>query len=126
MLHPERYEPATGASSVTVDSLRAGAMALLVGGIGLLEVVLLAGTAFAVGARRQTRELGLVAAGGGTGRHVRRIVLAQGLTLGALGAAGGVLAGSAIAIAARPLWERLDDGVIDAGRSGRGSWRARR
>ncbi len=52
-------------------------MALAIG-FGVLEIVLLAGTAFAVGARRQTRELGLVAAAGGTARDVRRIVLLQG------------------------------------------------
>ena len=59
-------------------------MAMLISGLGLLEVVLLAGAAFAVGARRQTRELGLVGASGGSARHVRRIVLAQGLVLGGL------------------------------------------
>lgn len=53
------------------------AMALVIG-FGILEIVLLAGTAFAVGARRQTRELGLVMAAGGTPRDVRRIVLMQG------------------------------------------------
>ena len=58
------------------------AMALVIG-FGILEIVLLAGTAFAVGARRQTRELGLVMAAGGTPRDVRRIVLLQGLFAGA-------------------------------------------
>ena len=54
-------------------------MATLIAGIGLLEVVLLAGRPpFAVGARRQTRDLGLVAASGGSAHHVRRIVLAKG------------------------------------------------
>jgi hypothetical protein len=55
------------------------AIAALVIGFGLIEVCLLAGTAFAVGARRQVRDLGLVAAAGGEARHVRRIVLAQGV-----------------------------------------------
>lgn len=62
----------------------AGLVALIVG-LGLLEVVLLAGAAFAVAARRQVRDLGLVASNGGTARHVRRIVLAQGLLLGVRG-----------------------------------------
>jgi putative ABC transport system permease protein len=39
------------------------AMALAIG-FGVLEIELLASTAFAVGARRQTRELGLVMATG--------------------------------------------------------------
>lgn len=49
----------------------------------VLEVVLLAGPAFAVGVRRQSRQLALVAATGGAARDVRRIVLAQGATIGA-------------------------------------------
>ncbi len=49
----------------------------------LLEVVLLAGPAFAVGARRQQRTLALLGATGATPRHVRRVVLANGVVLGA-------------------------------------------
>lgn len=112
LAHPERY-PSTGENTtVTVDSLRAVALVALIVALGLLEVVLLAGTAFAVGARRQTRELGLVAASGGSPRDIRRIVLAQGLVLGAIGAALGVAGGFAIAIAGRPLWEHLADSEI--------------
>ena len=97
---------------MTVDALRALALVALIVALGLLEVVLLAGTAFAVGARRQVRELGLVAASGGSPRDIRRIVLAQGLVLGALGAALGVALGFAVAIGGRPLWERLADSEI--------------
>ena len=67
------------------DSLRAAVIIAVIAGFGLLEVVLLAGTAFAVGARRQVRTLGLVAASGGDAKQVRTIVLAQGVVLGALG-----------------------------------------
>ena len=112
-MYPERYQ-AAGGGVVTAESLRAAAMVALIVGLGLLEVVLLAGTAFAVGARRQTRELGLVAASGGTAHHVRRIVLAQGLVLGVLGAIIGVAAGFALAFAGRPLWEKLDGGDLVA------------
>ncbi|HET8614692.1 MAG TPA: FtsX-like permease family protein, partial [Actinomycetales bacterium] len=60
----------------------------------VLEVVLLAGPAFAVGVRRQQRQLALVTATGGSARDVRRVVLAQGMALGlgasAIGAASGV------------------------------------
>ena len=70
---------------------------VLVVGLALLEVVLLAGPAFAVGAKRQSRELGLLAATGGERRDIRRTVLAGGVVLGAagglLGALLGVLAG---------------------------------
>ena len=110
-LHPSRYQP-DGGRTPTLTAVRGAALAAVVAGLGLLEVVLLAGTAFAVGARRQTRELGLVAASGGDARHIRRIVLAQGLVLGAIGAAAGVVAGAALAVAGRPLWERFDNAEI--------------
>ncbi len=84
------------------------AVALIVG-FGVLEVVLLAGTAFAVGARRQTRELGLVTATGGSPTDIRRMVLAQGAVLGVIGAAGGVLLSVLIAVAGKPWWESLSD-----------------
>ena len=109
--HPERYEPPGGVTTGT-DELQAIALTVVIAGLGLLEVVLLAGTAFAVGARRQTRELGLVSASGGSARDVRRIVLAQGLVLGLLGAAIGVAVGGALVVGARPLWEHFADSDI--------------
>ena len=110
-LHPERYEP-TDSGVVSSENLEAAALTVVIAGLGLLEVVLLAGAAFAVGARRQTRELGLVAATGGSARHIRRIVLAQGLVLGLLGAVLGIVAGAVLVVAAWPLWERFADGDI--------------
>ncbi|MEV4578114.1 FtsX-like permease family protein [Nonomuraea jabiensis] len=63
------------------------------------ETVLLAGPAFAVGLRRRRRELAMIAAQGGSGRHLKTIVLADGLVLGGaaalLGAALGIGAGLA-------------------------------
>lgn len=79
-----------GTSAATVGVMGA------VGAIALIEAVLLIGPAFAVGARRQTRQLALVAANGGSGRDLKRIVLASGvvagLAAGVIGAAAGVLA----------------------------------
>ena len=77
----------------------------LLGGLAMLEIVLLAGPAFAVGARRRRRDLGLVAAAGGTPAQLRRIVLADGVVLGAVAAALGVVLGVAAVAAARPLLE---------------------
>jgi putative ABC transport system permease protein len=77
----------------------------LVGGLAVLEIVLLAGPAFAVGARRRRRDLGLVAAAGGTPAQLRRIVLADGVVLGVVAAAAGVALGIATAAGARPLLE---------------------
>jgi putative ABC transport system permease protein len=77
----------------------------LVGGLALLEVVLLAGPAFAVGARRRRRELALVAAAGGTPGQVRRIVLADGVVLGVVAAVLGVGLGIGAAAVSRGLLE---------------------
>ncbi|WP_440084578.1 FtsX-like permease family protein [Streptosporangium sp. LJ11] len=76
-------------------------MAVLGVVIVVLEVVFLAGPAFAVGIRRRRRELALITAQGGSPRHLRGVVLADGLTLGLaaslLGAAGGIGIGAAAA-----------------------------
>lgn len=112
---PERY-PA--ASLPGGDPLETAAAVALVVGFGLLEVVLLAGAAFAVGARRQVRDLGLVGANGGTARHVRRIVLAQGLFLGVVGSLAGLALGWVVLAAGTPVWERLTDMLIDGWRFG--------
>lgn len=73
----------------------------------LLEVALLAGPAFAVGARRQSRTLALLASSGGTPRQVRRVVLAGALVLGAAAAGAGAVAGTLLGVAVLPLVQRL-------------------
>ncbi|MGY0232497.1 FtsX-like permease family protein [Longispora urticae] len=75
--------------------------------LSLLEVVLLAGPAFAVGARRRQRELALVGAAGGTPAQIRRIVLADGVVLGLVAAGAGVAVGIAVAVFGRPVLEEL-------------------
>lgn len=87
------------------------AVGVLVVGMALLEVVLLAGPAFAVGARRRRRELALVAATGGDRRDVRNIVLAGGAVLGLAAAVAGVVAGVGLAAALLPTLERLSGSV---------------
>ncbi len=101
-LDPAAYHVPTSTRQMSASELGAFGVVL---GFGLIEVVLLAGTAFAVGAKRQVHDLGLVAATGGTRRDVRHVVLAGGLVLGVLGAVIGV-AGGFIAIAA--TWGRLE------------------
>jgi putative ABC transport system permease protein len=66
-------------------------------GLAVLEVVLLAGAAFAVGARRARRDMALVSATGGEPGDIRNIVLAGGVMLGTVGAAIGVVGGVATA-----------------------------
>jgi putative ABC transport system permease protein len=73
------------------DSLVAVVVLIVV--MALLEVVLLAGPAFAVGARQQSRQLALMASTGATPAQTRRVVLAGGVVLGGVAAVAGVLLG---------------------------------
>jgi putative ABC transport system permease protein len=88
------------------------AVAALVIGFGLIEVCLLAGTAFAVGARRQVRDLGLVAAAGGEPRHVRRIVLAQGVVTGLIGSLVALPLVIAVVFLSRRWLERVSGALM--------------
>ncbi|MCX5210920.1 FtsX-like permease family protein [Kitasatospora sp. NBC_00240] len=77
-----------------------------VAGMALLEIVLLAGPAFAVGARRSRRQLGLLAAGGGERAHIRSVVLGGGVVLGVTGAAAGLVVAVGLVAALRPWAEQ--------------------
>ncbi|MFI6919617.1 FtsX-like permease family protein [Nonomuraea spiralis] len=83
----DRY--ASGAMRTTRDLVQLGVAIVLV----VLETVLLAGPAFAVSLRRRRRELAMIAAQGGSARHLRMIVLADGLVLGGAAALLGVVLG---------------------------------
>ncbi|MEU9298984.1 ABC transporter permease [Streptomyces sp. NPDC048269] len=74
-------------------------------GLAMLEICLLAGPAFAVGARRSRRQLGLVGANGGDRRHIRAIVLSGGLVIGAVSAVVGTAIGVALTVLLRPVLE---------------------
>ena len=63
----------------------------------MIEVILLAGPAFAVGVRRQRRELALIATAGGSPRDIRRVVIAQAALLGFGASVVGAFAGLLIA-----------------------------
>ncbi|GAA2093171.1 FtsX-like permease family protein [Actinomadura alba] len=89
-----------GGSDTTGMAVIAMIIAMIV-----LEVVLLAGPAFAVGIGRQRRQLALVAAGGGGRGHLRVIVLGGGLVTGLGAGVLGVLAGLCVAAAAVPVIE---------------------
>ncbi|HJV98031.1 MAG TPA: FtsX-like permease family protein [Arthrobacter sp.] len=67
------------------------------GALALLEVGLLAGAAFAVGAKGQIRELALLAASGAETPTIRAVVLAAALWLGGLAVAAGAAIGLAAA-----------------------------
>ena len=88
--------------SSSMGSAELAVLALVVA-MALLEVVLLAGPAFAVGARRQQRALALISATGGEPPDIRRVVLASGLVLGTAAAVIGSAGGVAIAWLALPV-----------------------
>lgn len=74
-------------------------------GLAMLEICLLAGPSFAVGARRSRRQLGLVGANGGDRRHIRAVVLSGGIVIGAAAAVLGTAVGTALTIGLRPVLE---------------------
>ena len=92
--------------AASVSNSRLTQALLAVGAVGvvmaLLEVVLLAGPAFAVGARRRQRDFGLMGAAGADQRMVRAVVLADGLVLGAAGGVIGAVAGIGLGRLALP------------------------
>lgn len=69
------------------------ALAAMVGAFLLLQVVLLAGAAFMVGARQQQRSLAVLASVGGDRRLMRAVVTSGGVVLGAVGSLIGVAFG---------------------------------
>ncbi|MFP4555179.1 MAG: ABC transporter permease [Actinomycetota bacterium] len=74
----------------------------------LIEVAFITGAAFAAGTRRRLREIGLLSAGGASRKHVRTTVVGEGLTIGLVGSALGVLLGIGVLFFGRPV---LDDFV---------------
>lgn len=79
------------------------AVLVLIVVMALIEVVLLAGPAFAVGARKQQRSLALMSAAGGTPQQSRRVILGSAIVLGTAAAALGVVLGIGAARLLEPL-----------------------
>ncbi|MFF0065341.1 FtsX-like permease family protein [Streptomyces sp. NPDC005279] len=93
------YEESTAAKAAALAAVGT------VVGLAMLEICLLAGPAFAVGARRSRRQLGLVGANGGDRRHIRAIVLAGGLVIGFAAAVVGTILGLLLTFVLQPLLE---------------------
>ncbi|MEU4830439.1 FtsX-like permease family protein [Streptosporangium sp. NPDC023615] len=99
--------PAAGGPTDPLPPLGRGAdpvMIILVATIAVLQVVFLAGPAFTVGIRRRRRELALIASQGGSPRHLRGVVLADGLTLGLAACVLGAMGGIGLAAALMPFF----------------------
>lgn len=90
---------AAGSSRLSEALVAVGAVGIV---MALLEVVLLAGPAFAVGARKRRRDFGLMGAAGADQRMVRAVVLADGAVLGAVGGVAGALLGVLLGRVALP------------------------
>ena len=85
--------PPAGAHPAVSEGSALGTWFMVAGlivGFGLLEVMLLAGAAFAVGARTQERSLATVASVGSNRSTIFSIIAANGIVLGALGSIVGV------------------------------------
>ena len=105
----ERNVPHDG--PLSAETLFTILIVILVIGLALLEVCLLAGAAFAVGVRRQTRTVGLLLAAGGDSRTVRRSVLGQGLVLGLTAFVVGVPLAVALGVGGLALLQRVSPDV---------------
>jgi putative ABC transport system permease protein len=71
----------------------------------LLLATLVAAAGFAVIAQRRLRQLGMLAAIGATGKHLRLVLLTNGAVVGAIGALLGTVAGLALWVALVPTLE---------------------
>jgi putative ABC transport system permease protein len=99
---PKSAWPVSVQSGSSTDSSTMAILILIVV-MTLLEVVLLAGPAFAVGARKQQHSLALMSATGGTPTQSRRVIVASAIVLGGAAAAVGVVLGIAVAAVAEPF-----------------------
>nr|WP_240981913.1 MULTISPECIES: ABC transporter permease [unclassified Streptomyces] len=91
-------------SSDGADAMLLASLATVVG-LAMLEICLLAGPAFAVGARRSRRQLGLVGANGGSRSHIRAIVLSGGLVIGVSAAVVGTVLALVLTLVLQPFLE---------------------
>ena len=71
----------------------------------MLLATLVAAAGFAVIAQRRLRQLGMLAAIGATGKHLRLVLLTNGTVVGAIGALLGTIAGLALWVALVPTLE---------------------
>jgi putative ABC transport system permease protein len=79
----------------------------------LLLASLVAAAGFAVIARRRLRQLGMLAAIGGTQKHLRLVLLTNGAVVGATGAVLGIVVGLGLWFAIVPTLETAVDHRID-------------
>jgi putative ABC transport system permease protein len=88
------------------EGVMAAIGSLVVVTVALLLVGLVAAASFVAMAQRRQRQLGVLAAVGATGDHLRLVMVASGALIGVVGAAIGAVVGSAVWFAIVPRVER--------------------
>ena len=89
------------------DRALAAALSLLVSVVLMLLIALVAAAAFAAVAQRRLRQLGMLTAVGATEKHLRLVMVANGVLVGGVAAAGGVVIATAAWIVSRPSFENI-------------------
>ncbi len=96
----------SGSAARGTDGRRAATLAMFsIATVFLLLVSLVAAAGFTVIAQRRLRQLGLLAATGATPKHLRLVLLTNGVVVGAIGTLVGTVVGLAIWFAALPTLE---------------------
>jgi putative ABC transport system permease protein len=110
----EARQPAWAGSARRGDDQAAGALAMFsVATVFLLLASLVAAAGFTVIAQRRLRQLGMLAAIGATPKHLRLVLLTNGVVVGAIGSVIGTVVGFAVWFALLPTLETGFDHRID-------------
>jgi putative ABC transport system permease protein len=107
------------AAMVTTPNAQSGGISpavavLLVEALGLAFIGLVSVASFSVMAQRRLRALGMLSAIGATERHLRLVMIANGLVTGVTGALTGAVLGLAAWFAYAPALQRATGHVVDA------------
>jgi len=109
----DTFRPATEPGPLFIDDARDDdqtvftVIAFTIATIGMLLVGLVASAGFVVIAQRRQRQLGMLAATGATPRHVRMVVVTNGVLAGSVAAVAGVGIGLAAWMLAAPALEGM-------------------
>lgn len=89
------------------DNVAAAAIAFALGTVIMLLVALVAAAGFVVVAQRRSRQLGMMAATGASDRHLRLVLVGNGVLVGAAAAVAGTLLALLVWIVEHPALESL-------------------
>jgi putative ABC transport system permease protein len=108
-------DPGTGfiESRGQTEKANAAVVVLVVATVAMLLVSLVAAAGFVAVAQRRLRQLGMLAAVGATERHLRLVMVANGVTVGAIAAAVGTAVALAGWVAFAPTFEGAAGHRID-------------